>query len=89
MSQVAHYQNRLDQTTNWAVTVMAGFLTVVFSTSDIPAYVLLIGLVALCSFLFFETRRYRSYDASRARTRILQENLYANVFHPTDTKHDE
>lgn len=89
MSQAAHYQTRIDQTTNWAVTVMAGFLTVVFSSPNIAAYVLLIGVVALCGFLLFETRRYRDYDASRARARILEENLYANTFYPDGAEHDD
>ena len=65
-SQASHCQARIDRTTNWAVTVMTGFLTVVFFSPNVAAYVLLIGIIALCGFLLFETRRYRFYDAPRA-----------------------
>lgn len=86
-SQASHHQARIDRTTNWAVTVMTGFLAVVFFSPNVVAYVLLIGIIALCGFLLFETRRYRFYDAPRARTRLLQENLYANTFRPAGTEH--
>ena len=86
-SQASHYQARIDRTTNWAVTVMTGFLTVVFSRPNVAACVLLIAIIAPCGFLLFGTRRYRFYDASRARTRLLQENLYANTFRPAGTEH--
>lgn len=89
MAKTASIQTRIDQTANWAVTVMAAFLTVVFSQPNIAAYVLLIGIVALCGFLFFETRRYQTYDASYSRARMLETNFFANVFHPTGTEHDE
>ena len=88
-SQMASIQARLDQTTNWAVTVMAAFLTVVFSRPNIAAYVLLIGIIALCGFLLFEIRRYRAYDASRSRGRLIEENFFANVFSPGGVDHPD
>lgn len=80
--QMASGQNRVDQTTNWAVTVMAAFLTVVFSQPDLAAYILLIGILSMCGFLLFEVRRYRTYDASRSRVRMLEQNFFADVFAP-------
>lgn len=80
--QMASGQNRIDQTTNWAVTVMAAFLTVVFSQPNLAAYILLIGILAMCGFLLFEVRRYRAYDASRSRVRLLEQNFFADVFAP-------
>lgn len=52
-----------------------------------PAYLLLLALIALCIFLSFEVRRYRFYDLYRSRVRFLQENVFANALDPVGTKH--
>lgn len=52
-----------------------------------PAYLLLVGLLLLSMFLFFEVRRYRFYDVWRARVRLLQENVFANAFDPAGVEH--
>lgn len=60
VSQPSGAQDRLDQTTNWAFTVLVGLLTLVFSSPDMPAYLLLIAVVALCIFLSLEVFRKTS-----------------------------
>jgi uncharacterized membrane protein len=80
-------QDRIDQTTNWAITVIAALLSVVFSSPDMPAYLLLVGIVILGIFLSFEVRRYRFYDLYRARVRFFQENAYANALEPLGVEH--
>ena len=87
VSQAISAQDRIDQTTNWAVTILVGLLTVVFSSPDMPAFLLLIGFIALGVFLTYEVRRYRFYDLSRARVRIVEENLFANVLDPVGIEH--
>ena len=77
------WRQRLDQTTTWAVTVMAAILTWAFSSPDNPHYILLIGVVMVTVFLGIEARRYRDYDVYRARIRMLQENLFANALDPS------
>ncbi|MFB6071709.1 MAG: DUF2270 domain-containing protein [Halobacterium sp.] len=71
------WRERLDRTTNWAVIVMAAVLTWAFSDRTHPHYLLLVGAVALTSFLVIEARRYRGYDIWRSRVRALQENVFA------------
>ncbi|MDJ1432149.1 DUF2270 domain-containing protein [Halostagnicola sp. A-GB9-2] len=88
--EVAHAttaQDRIDQTTNWAITVLAALLSVVFSSPDMPAYLLLVGIVILSIFLSFEVRRYRFYDVYRSRVRFFQENVFANALDPTGVEH--
>ncbi|WP_049928536.1 DUF2270 domain-containing protein [Halopiger goleimassiliensis] len=87
VSQANSAQDRIDQTTNWAITVLVALLSVVFSSPDMPAYLLLIGLIALSIFLSYEVRRYRFFDMYRARVRFFQENVYANALEPVGTEH--
>lgn len=82
MGRVTAWRGRLDQTTYWAVTIVAAVLTWAFSSSNNPHYIILIGMLTVVVFLFFETRRYRAYDVWRSRVRLLEENLFAPTFDP-------
>ena len=83
IDRVGTWRQRLDETTTWAVTLMAAILTWGFSSSDNPHYILLIGIVVATIFLGIEARRYRDYDVFRSRVRIIQENLFANALDPS------
>jgi uncharacterized membrane protein len=76
------WRERLDQTTNWAVVVIAAILTWAFSSPDNPHYIILIGMATLSVFLVIEARRYRGYDIWRTRVRTLQENVWAYGLDP-------
>jgi uncharacterized membrane protein len=82
MDRMTSWRGRLDQTTYWAVTIVAAVLTWAFSSPDNPHYIILIGILTVVMFLFFETRRYRAYDVWRSRVRLLEEDLFATVFDP-------
>ena len=84
VDRVGTWRQRLDQTTTWAVTVLAAILTWAFSSPDNPHYILLGGVVVITIFLGIEARRYRDYDLFRSRVRLLQENLFANALDPPD-----
>lgn len=79
MERMVSWRTRLDQTTNWAVVVMAAILTFVFSSGDNPHYVVLIGILGVLVFLVIESQRYQEYDAWRYRVRILQRQFFADV----------
>lgn len=83
VSQSISAQDRIDRTTNWAITMIIALLSVVFSSRSLPAYLLLIGLIALGVFLTYEVRRYRTFDLYRARVRLLQQNVFGNVLVPS------
>jgi uncharacterized membrane protein len=80
--RMTSWRSRLDQTTNWAVVLVAAILTWAFSSPDHPHYVILIGIFGVSAFLVMEANRYREYDVWRNRVRTLQENVLADVFAP-------
>lgn len=82
------WRERLDQTTNWAVLIMAAILTWAFSSESNPHYVLLAGGVTLGIFLIIEARRYRGYDIWRSRMRALQKNVFAYGLDPSQGLED-
>ncbi|MFB9809196.1 DUF2270 domain-containing protein [Haladaptatus pallidirubidus] len=77
------WRERLDQTTNWAVLMMAAILTWAFSSQTHPHYVILVGWATLSVFLIIEARRYRGYDIWRSRVRELQRNVFAPGLDPS------
>jgi uncharacterized membrane protein len=82
MDRETTWRGRLDQTTNWAVTLLAAILAYAFSSPD-RHVVLLVGMVVALLFLAMEARRYRDYDVYRSRIKLLQENLFANALDPS------
>jgi len=74
------WRSRLDQTTNWAVVVVAAVLTWSFSSESRPHYVVLIDVFAVTAFLLMEANRYREYDVWRDRVRAVQTGLMAEMF---------
>lgn len=83
MDRETTWRQRLDETTKWAVTVIAAILTYAFSASDTSHAILLVGIMTTLMFLGIEARRYQDYDVYRARIRLLQENLFANALDPS------
>ena len=87
IDRVTTWRTRLDQTTNWAVVVMAAILTWAFSSTNHPHYVVLIGGLTIGVFLFVEAQRYQEYDAWRARVRLVQQDFLAVAYHPNGPEH--
>lgn len=46
-------------------------------------------MLALTILLMFDVRRYRSFDATRSRVRMIEENGFANAFNPEGSVHRE
>lgn len=84
MSRVTTWRQRLDETSKWAVTILAAVLVYAFSSSDSSHAVLLAGIVVLTIFLGIEARRYQTYEIWRSRIRLMQENLFARILDPSD-----
>lgn len=82
MSMVSAWRQRLDETINWAVTIISAILIYAFS-SDGNDVILLAAMAVVTVFLGIEARRYQDYDVHRARARMLQENLWANALDPS------
>nr|WP_227376337.1 DUF2270 domain-containing protein [Haladaptatus halobius] len=89
MDRETTWRQRPDQTTNWAVTLLAAILAYEFSSTD-RRTILLFRTVITVVFLGIETQRYRDYDVYRARIRMVQENLFANALDPlTGVEHHD
>ncbi len=84
MDRTNTWRQRLDQTTYWAITLMAAILTWAFSSRGNPHYLLLIGMLVVAAFLGIEARRYRGYDIWRSRIRVLQENVFSTALNPAE-----
>src|SRR4026208_1615824 len=65
-------RRRLDVTTNWAITSSTAIITIAFSTRDVPHIIFFFNLAIVWGMLWIEARRYRFYDAFRARIRMLE-----------------
>lgn len=90
LDRVTTWRGRLDQTTNWTVTIIAAVLTWVFSSSDNPHYLLLIGMLTVMAFHVVESHRYQRYDVWRARVRLLERDVFAAAIDPEDrADHDD
>ena len=87
VSQMSTRLDRLDLTIDWAIAVIAALLALSFQSTSSPPYFLLIGMFALVMFLLFDVRRYRTYDATRSRVRMIEENVFANAFDPEGSVH--
>lgn len=84
VSQSGNLLSRLDLTIDWAIVVVTAVLALAFQGGDVTAYFLLIGMLGVTLFALFDVRRYRTFDASRARVRVLEENLFANSLDPEE-----
>ncbi|WP_276271605.1 DUF2270 domain-containing protein [Haloarcula litorea] len=87
--RMTRWRERLDRTTNWAVTVIAAILTWAFSDPTNPHYLVLVGMVTLGVFLGIEAHRYRGFDVWRSRVRLVQQNVWAHGLDPSEPVDDD
>jgi uncharacterized membrane protein len=86
---MAGWRDRIDRTTNWAITVVAAMLSVSLSTPTAHHGVLLFAMVLVLLLLVIEARRYRFFDVYRNRVRRMERNYYAQIFSPEDGTTDD
>lgn len=82
IARMAGWRDRIDRTSNWAITVVAAMLSVSLSTPTAHHGVLLFAMVLILLLLVIEARRYRFFDVYRNRVRRLERNYFAQVFAP-------
>jgi uncharacterized membrane protein len=80
--RMAGWRDRLDLTSNWAITVVAAMLSVSLSTATAHHSVLLFAMMLILLLLWIEARRYRFFDVYRARVRQFERYYFAQVFSP-------
>lgn len=72
LGRIMAWRTRLDATTNWAITVTSTVFTVAFSIREVPHGIFFFNIAVVWILLWIEARRYRFYDAFRARVRLLE-----------------
>jgi uncharacterized membrane protein len=82
MARMSDWRERIDQSSNWAITVVAGMLSITLSTPSSHHGVLLFGMVIVFLLLWIEARRYRFFDVYRARVRMLERSYFSELFAP-------
>jgi uncharacterized membrane protein len=82
LGRMAGWRDRIDRTTNWAITVVAALLSVSLSTPTSHHGVLLFAMLLVTLLLMIEARRYRFFDVYRARVRQLERFYFAEILNP-------
>ncbi|MFZ1882613.1 MAG: DUF2270 domain-containing protein [Rhodoplanes sp.] len=80
IARMISWRDRIDRTTNWAITVVGAMLSLSLATPTGHHGVILFAMVLILFLLVIESRRYRFFDVYRARVRSLERNYYARVF---------
>ena len=85
LGRMTSWRDRIDRTSNWAITVVAALLSVSLSTPTSHHGVLLFGIMLVTLLLMIEARRYRFFDIYRARIRQIERSYFAQILAPDAT----
>ena len=85
MARMMSWRDRLDRTTNWAITGVGAMLSVSLASPQSHHGVLLFAMLLVFLLLFIESRRYRFFHVYRTRVRLMERNYYARILSPRDT----
>lgn len=89
IGRMTSWRDRIDRTSNWAITVVAALLSVSLSTPTSHHGVVLFAMLLVSLLLLIEARRYRFFDVYRARVRKLERHYFAQALCPeADLKPD-
>jgi uncharacterized membrane protein len=80
VARMSSWRDRLDRTSNWAITVVAALLSVSLSTPTAHQGVLVFAMLLIALLLYVEARRYRFYDVYRMRVRQFERHYFAPTF---------
>ena len=86
VGRIMVWRQRLDTTTTWAITSTCTIFTVAFSFKEVPHLIFFFNLAIVVIMLWIEARRYRFYDAFRARLRMLEAHFLVPIILRQDSK---
>ena len=84
MARMMSWRDRLDRTTNWAITGVGAMLSVSLSSPQSHHGVLLFAMLLIFLLLCIESRRYRFFHVYRSRVRLIERNYYVRIFSNRD-----
>lgn len=79
VGRIMLWRQRLDLTTNWAIAATTGVITYSLGHAEVTHMVFLFANIVCLFLLLIESRRYRYYDAFRARVRMLEAHFLRPV----------
>jgi uncharacterized membrane protein len=82
IGRMAGWRDRVDRTSNWAITVVAAMLSLSLSSPTAHHGVLLFAMLLVLLLLWIEARRYRFFDVYRTRVRMLERHYFSQIFAP-------
>lgn len=74
MARMMSWRDRLDRTTNWAITGVGAMLSLSLSSPQSHHGVLLFAMLLVFLLLFIESLRYRFFHVYRSRVRLIERN---------------
>ncbi len=72
LGRMMAWRQRFDTTTTWAITTTTSIFTLSLSLEAVPHIIFFFNILIVWIMLWIEARRYRFYDAFRARVRMLE-----------------
>lgn len=82
IARMAGWRDRIDRTTNWAITGVAAMLSLSLSTPSANHGVLLFAMFMVMLLLRIEARRYQFFDVYRGRVRLIERHYFAQMLAP-------
>ena len=79
VGRMTAYRQRLDTTTNWAITSSALVTTFSLGNPTIPHAAFLFLMFVIAFFLVVEARRFRVYEAARYRVLLMEHYVYPDM----------
>ena len=79
LGRMAGWRDRIDRTSNWAITVVAAMLSLSLSTPTAHHSVVLFAMLLITLLLMIEARRYRFFDVYRDRVRLVERHYFARA----------
>ena len=79
LARIMVWRQRLDATTSWAITLSSAVFGFAFSNREVPHIIFFFNIAVVWMLLWIEARRYRFYDAFRARVRMLEAHFLVPI----------
>ncbi|MEQ1859435.1 MAG: DUF2270 domain-containing protein [Chthoniobacteraceae bacterium] len=79
LGRIMIWRQRLDVTTSWAITLSSAVFGFAFANREVPHIIFFFNLAVVWGLLWIEARRYRFYDAFRARVRMLEAHFLVPI----------
>jgi uncharacterized membrane protein len=79
LGRIMVWRQRLDVTTSWAITLSSAVFGFAFAGRDVPHIIFFFNIAVVWMLLWIEARRYRFYDAFRARVRMLEAHFLVPI----------